>query len=351
MQFLSNTIFLLLAFLSPISHTFALPQSTSTTPEAKEHLPLPVDILYEFPQGTWVENLAVRSNGQVLVTLLSTPDLYQIDPDSKTAPILVHTFSDHLNLVGITETAEDIFYVAAGNYSIVAKENTPGAGDIYEVDITQGPKKAKVTKISHLPNSILLNGLTTLDAQKGLILIADSGAGAVYRLDVKTKEAKVVIQDPTMSPVAPSPIGVNGLKIRNGNLFFTSSSQKLFVKIPINPNGTPAGPAVKLSTDALADDFTLDAKGDAFLAENGANNLAFLGPEGGNVTVLAGAPLQDKTVLAGPSSCQFGRRWSDRKVLYITTTGGLASNATAPGLGGTLSKVDLQGSGYYDEGS
>ena len=68
------------------------------------------------------------------------------------------------------------------------------------------------------------------------------------------------------------------------------------------------------------------------------------------MTVLTGAPLTDKTLLAGPSACRFGRLERDREVLYITTTGGLASNATTPSSGGTLSRVDLGGSGYFDRG-
>ena len=347
MYSISNITLLLLASIFTISHTVALPQTTPTASETRKHLPLPVEIIHEFPQGTWVENLAVRSYGQVLVSLLSTPDLYQIDPSNKTAPILVHSFPEHLGLLGITETTQDIFYLAAGNYSVSAKTNIPGAWNIYEVDITKGPRKVKVTKISDFPNLVLLNGPVTLDASKGLILVGDSGAGAVYRYNVKTNELKMVIKDATMVPVPPLPVGINGIKIRKGNLFFTNASQKLFVKIPINADGTAAGPLMTLSTDSLGDDFALDAEGDAFLAQNGANNLGYLGPEGGNVTILAGAPLQDKHVLAGPASCQFGRLQRDQRVPYITTTGGIASNATAPGLGGTLSKVDLHGSEYY----
>ncbi|KAL8823066.1 MAG: hypothetical protein Q9191_006212 [Dirinaria sp. TL-2023a] len=339
------------AFISTVSHTVALPQITPSPSGARKQAPLPVEIIHEFPQGTWLENLAVRSCGQVLVSVLSTPDLYQIDPSNETSPILVHSFPEHLGLLGITETTRDIFYLAAGNYSVFSKKNVPGAWNIYEVDLTKGPRKAKVAQISNFPDFVLLNGLVTLDASKGLILLGDAGAGAVYRYNVKTNEVKIVIKDPTMNPVPPSPVGINGIKIRKGSLFFTNAGQKIFVKVPINPDGTASGPIETLSTNSLGDDFALDGKGDAFLAQNGANNLGYLGSEGAkNITVLAGAPLQDKHVLAGPSSCQFGRLRSDKKALYITTTGGISSNATAPGLGGTLSKVDLQGSRYYNNG-
>lgn len=69
--------------------------------------PLRVDqvrTVFEFPKGTYVENLAVRANGQVLVTPLTEPNLLLIDPQRRgTLPTLVYTFPEALGLAGITE--------------------------------------------------------------------------------------------------------------------------------------------------------------------------------------------------------------------------------------------------------
>lgn len=345
-----------LALLSISLHS-TIPQTAAHPAAVPKPLPLPVEIIHEFPHNTWVENLAVRSNGKVLVTLITTPDLYQIDPFTpNSAPVLVHHFADHKAVFGITETTTDIFYVATSNYSSAdpTDPNPVGAYDIYEVDIRHGASKAILTKNANLPNARLPNGMTTLRASDGIILIADSFAGLLYRLNTHTKQVAIAIDDPTMKapPTSKTPFGINGIKIRDRFLYFTNSATSSLVKIPISPiDGTATGPAVVLTTNAKgADDFILDRAGDAFIAENNLNNLAFLGPRGGNVTVLTGAPLTDPTVLAGPTACAFGRRHEDRRSLYISTTGGIASGLNVPTLGGTLSRVDLRGTGYYHRG-
>lgn len=88
--------------------------SSSPSPSS----PITTNVIWQFPNETWIENLSVRSNGQILVTLLTTPDLYQVDPLGKTKPILIQRFSNALGLLGITEIEEDVFVVVAGNYTV-----------------------------------------------------------------------------------------------------------------------------------------------------------------------------------------------------------------------------------------
>ena len=352
MKSLTSTLCSLLFSAPFLSTSLALPASDTIAAKTSQTLPLPITIIHEFPPQTWVENLAVKSCGNILVTLLTSPDIYQIDPSQQTSPILVHSFPPYRGLLGIAELEHNIFYVAASNFSLDPAINTTNAWAIFKLDVTNGPTKAQATKIADFPKAGLLNGVTVLNRAAGTILIADSGAGVVYRLNVRTGRADKVIDDPTMKAVGAPPIGVNGLKIRDGNLFFTNGNQGIFVRIPIKSTGEPSGPTVVLSRDIKgADDFILDSAGNEFIAENGQNNLAFLRSTGGNTTILAGAPLEDPTLLAGPSAVAFGRLHSDKKSLYITTTAGLASGANRSDLGGTVSRVDLEGTGYYNKGS
>ena len=350
MKIFSSITLPFLLVTSTIAYSVTYPTTDDAT-SSRKSLPLPVQVVHEFPHGTWVENLAVRSNGKVLVDILTSPDIYQIDPRSKKDPILVHHFSDHLGLLGITETVQDVFYLIAGNYSAALKINPVGAYDVYEVDIRKGAKKAAVTKVANFPQAQLLNGATTVDANNGLILIADSGAGLIYKLNVKTGQISVVLDDPTMKPTAAVPYGINGVHVRDGALYFTNGAQGIFAKFPISADGAATGPVTIISGQGFSDDFCFDAKGDAFFAQNSDNNLGFLGPEGGNLTVLTGAPLTDKTLMAGPTACQFSRLYKNKKTLYITTSGGQNSNASTPTLGAQLTSVNLAGSGYYNRGS
>jgi hypothetical protein len=82
----------------------------------------------QFPNTTWVENLAVRSNGNLLVTLLSAPELFQVDPAGNgQQPQLVHQFSNITSLTGIAEVEKDVFAVAGGNISLATLTSTKGS--------------------------------------------------------------------------------------------------------------------------------------------------------------------------------------------------------------------------------
>jgi hypothetical protein len=52
----------------------------------------PVATLWTFPNETWIENLAVRSNGNVLCTSLNRAAIYQVDPFKHVAETL-HQFA------------------------------------------------------------------------------------------------------------------------------------------------------------------------------------------------------------------------------------------------------------------
>lgn len=46
----------------------------------RHHQDASVRLLHEYPAGTWIENIAVRPSGELLLTLLNTPHLDQLDP-------------------------------------------------------------------------------------------------------------------------------------------------------------------------------------------------------------------------------------------------------------------------------
>ncbi|KAL8748460.1 MAG: hypothetical protein Q9184_007289, partial [Pyrenodesmia sp. 2 TL-2023] len=72
----------------------------------------PVQQIYQFPNNTVVQNLAVRPDGSILTTLVvPTPDLYLIQPNAKKPdPQLLYRFNGSA-LSGITQTSPDVYYV------------------------------------------------------------------------------------------------------------------------------------------------------------------------------------------------------------------------------------------------
>ncbi|MCJ1396358.1 hypothetical protein MMC18_009248 [Xylographa bjoerkii] len=227
--------------------------------------------------------------------------------------------------------APDVFYVVLGNFTISDLEGTPGTYSIWEVDMNtfSGGENgtvitlATVNKITDIPGALTANGLITLNKYENVLLVADSKLRAVWKVNVKTKACEIVIKDPLMDPSSsPGSLGVNGVKVFNGFLYFTNTQAGTFSRIPINADGTPTGPAKVVQTGLItADDFIFDMAGDAYIAQDAANVLTEVSAMG-QVRILVGS--FNNSYLAGATAVQFGRTALDRSVLYVTTNGGQA---------------------------
>ncbi|KAL8700253.1 MAG: hypothetical protein Q9201_005550 [Fulgogasparrea decipioides] len=290
---------------------------------------LPTQQIYQFPNGTHVENLAVRSDGSILVTTITAPELYLIQPSSTHPnPQLIHRFNGSTSVLGITETSPDSFQVGVTNVSTL--KGVPGTGSLWTVTFprrnTAAKNEAKISLTAKLPGVITPNGLVTLNNRK--ILLADSAKGIVLAIDTVTGASNAAITDALLAPTAKFPIGVNGIKLRGHTLYFTSSAQTLFGKVEIDlKTGAARGPASiiahTLPFGAGYDDFALSNKGDAAFLTNGAGNLIErVDLRSGRQSIVAGSI--NSTAIVGPTSAKFGRNGRE-DVLYVTTGGGFLS--------------------------
>lgn len=321
----------------------------------QSELPLPVKIVHQFPLGTWLENLAVRKNGKILTTAVTSPELFQVDDRGDLPPTVVHRFIGASSCTGITELGDDIFYVIAGNFAISTFTPVVGSFAVYEVNLRNynGTSAAPVFKIAQIPGSQLANGITVLSHKRKTLLVGDSIAGVVYRLDIQTGTITKVIDQPLTKGTDPqASTGVNGLVVRDGYLFFVNTNQNLLAKIPINEDGTPKSGAVAtiVNSDVQGpDDFSLAPSGGntvAVIAQNSGNRLGVV--KNGVYTEVAGSNAAKGSVLLGPTAVEFarggGRKGRNNKKVYISTNGGvlqyLSGNFTVPG---TISSVDLSG--------
>ncbi|KAA6415127.1 MAG: hypothetical protein FRX48_01879 [Lasallia pustulata] len=334
LQYISVTLvaFLIsaISFARPAKCAPARSPSSILSRNVARSISASVHDIYDFPKGTWVENLAVRSNGQILVTLLSSPQIYQVNPFQTPSATLVHTFPT-LGCLGITELGNDIFYVATGNLSLSTFTAPPGTFSVWKVDMTSfstsNANSAIVTKVADFPQVVAFNGMTTFN---GFLLIADSGAGAVWSLNVNNGQKSKVISDPLMKPTsAVGPTGVNGIKVRDNTLYFTNTNQAIWAQVALNSDGTAAGSATVVVPNFVAgDDFQFDYIGDALFAGN--NELRARAVTGGSVVTASTDAL-----LVGSTACEFGRTGSDWSSLYVSTNGGingyLTGTFTQPG--------------------
>jgi len=302
--------------------------------------PLATHVVHQFPLPTWIENLAIRSNGQILLTILTKPELYLVDPAHPDKAVLVHTFSEVRILSGIVEVKDDVFYVAGGNVNLETFTSEHGSYKVWEVDLTTFDTdfKANVKEIAHLLGSGLLNGLEFLSTSESTILIADSDIGCVWKVDVNDGKVENLIEVDEMKP-PPTPalqIGINGIKVHDGYLYWSNTGKSLFCRVAIDVDGVALGAPEILETDTLVDDFIFDKKGNTWLTQHALNVVGVVKVGGGVITV---AGKVDQHTVAGCTACQFGRK-KDEHILYVTTSGGLSAPVDGKPEGGKVVAID-----------
>lgn len=296
--------------------------------------------VYEFPYETWVENIAVRDTGELLVTLIDHPELHMVDPFNAINTTVISSFPDALGLLGIAEYQPDQFAVVVGNWSDVTFKTVNGSYSIWTVDLRhvyvhdfQVVRPAIVKKVTDIPEASFLNGLTVLSPEDATVLIADSGLGLVWLLNLNTGEYQIILEDPTMAPAPPLNLGINGIHLHEGFACYTNSVQGLFCRIPIHQNGSRSGVTGVFDTGYFGDDFAFDEFGTAYVTAD-PNNLLFTITWNGNVsTVIGGA---ESLEIEGATAAQFGRTILDRQILYITTNGGIPNPVNGSAVGGKI---------------
>ncbi|PKK53473.1 hypothetical protein CI102_2077 [Trichoderma harzianum] len=266
----------------------------------------PVRTVFQFPPDTFFENLAVRSNGEILTSLLNEPQLFAV---------LVHEFTDSLGFAGIAEYEPDIFAVISGRFNIPTGDVGPGS---WNGNVLSG--SPNVSLIANVASANFLNGITLLSQSEGTFLLSDINAGVVYRLDTQGSYEVVINRTLTNSvPTPPVPLtGVDGLHVHHDGdlktLYFVNAGQGFLASVAINDDGTPAGDieivARPLEPVDTYDDFTFDCDGNIFLVTGS-----------GNGSMIAGNV--NSTAIAEPTSAAFGRGLNDKNVLYVSTAGGM----------------------------
>ncbi|KAF2742498.1 hypothetical protein M011DRAFT_462429 [Sporormia fimetaria CBS 119925] len=301
------------------------------TPSSQYVLPRSaIRIQWEFRKPSWVENIAARANGDLLVTLLSAPGLHKIDPFNAPKQTLVHSFAETpgiTGLLGITELDADVFAFIAGNTS------QPGSYSVWKAEFQNAQSAdASISKITDVPSAGLLNGITTLNPRT--VLIADTNLGNVLRLDTRTGQSQVVIDDASMEG------GINGVKLLGRYLYFTNSVTGKLHKVPINRRTGRATGAVETVASELtdADDFALHEDGTAYVARLSGNVIEKVAPDGTH-EVFAGG--QDSVGMAGPTALTFGRTSQDSNTLYLVTNGGLKHPVNGETVGGRVISITL----------
>ena len=320
--------------LISLSSAISVPQPRSNG------LPLQSHLVHQFPDPTWVENIRVRATGELLLTIITSPDVYYVDPASPSTANLIHKFPQKHAVLGITEVKPDHFYVLGSNFTLTPTLSLgAGTGSIYSIDLSgyipSSNTGAVVSKVADVPKITLGNGMDTLDAKKKLIVIADSIKGAAWVFNVEAGDYSVLLQEPEMvpPPTGGSSLGINGIKVLpkaadEVYVYFDNTAKSLFCRVPVCLSTlSKSGPVEILanftSKGFTTDDFALDEQeGVAYLAcqQNQILRVPLWGGEA--VSVLGGL---NSTVVVGPTSVAVARGEGCDNTIYVTTNGGLLS--------------------------
>ena len=287
-----------------------------------------------FPESYFLENLATRSDGSILVSAVNQGELWYVPVATGGLPV-TPVLLDRLDglPMGIVEAEPDIYYVCTIGDAAIER---------YDLNGWKPGEPVKRERVFTFPTSASgLNGACLL--APGILLIADGTAGLIWRIDLgsgaQAASASVWLRDTSMAAgwelpqvvltphvTIPYP-GVNGVRFAKAtnHLYYTNCAQQRFARIAVDPRTwNPAGAPEMLEGDILsADDFCIDDEGGvAYVSTHVANTIRRVS------LTPTDAPWQDvavgdpfETTLVGPSSLYWAPDAAGC-VAYVTTDGG-----------------------------
>ena len=297
------------------------------SPQAK------LTIVAEFPEHFFLENLAIRADGSMLVTVANRKELWFVPAASETLPVQpLHLFTFEDNACFVVEWQAERFLIG------VADDYDTHRARLYELDLSGWTPGAAVSprQILEFPQPWAgLNGGCMVAPD---VLLAAGMADLIWRVDLDeagAASARVWLRHDSMKnrpgEKKPEQPGSNGVQFdeQHGYLYYTTTSQQLMLRVKVDAATRDAiGLPEFVAGGREWDDFVIDAEaGVAYVTTHRENtiDLVRLAPDGNRAgrTVIAGEPFTD--MLVGPSAGAWGRSPGDKGRLgYFLTDGGTA---------------------------
>jgi hypothetical protein len=312
---------------------------------------LPYTTIATFSPYSFLENIAVRSNGTLLVSNMTSGEIYYLDPHAanpQSTVQTIHSFNSSKPLKAGDSSQYGSGYVAEALvenpgipdvfYTMSGKHRARGSWAIWRLDMRDfdpASAKVEVEKVADVPDAQWLNGATFLPVHN-VLLMAESLQGKLIACHFTTGEVGTWLEDQLLGKMTgrQSWPGVNGVQFFHGRVFMTSSDRGLVLRVAVDNN---TGRCVEGSLEVVAEGFTgddlaFDVRGSMYVATNPAQTVMKLdgigfkenaGDKKGELertTILGG---EEKEETAGPTAVAFGRGEEDREALYVVTTGGI----------------------------
>ncbi|KAH6985397.1 hypothetical protein EDB80DRAFT_756560 [Ilyonectria destructans] len=260
--------------------------------------------------GTWFENLAIRPDGQIIATRMDVPELWLINPITRKGRSLI-TIPGVSGAIGISQQTSNTYIVGAGNVTADPFNFEPGSMKIFLLEFKRGYPNLKL--VTDLPDAMFINGITPWSRTE--VLVSDTVLGAVYQIDISRGSITNVVSDTDFA-------GINGIRVQNGFLYYASTSNQTFFRVPITNDFAIAGSVETILSGVSMDDFALTPDGTAYIATVGLGEVVRVDPDGNTVTVAGAATSLD---IAGGTSARLATSKGYGNTLYVTTNGGLGA--------------------------
>ena len=294
-----------------------------------------------FPPKFFLENLAMRADHSLLVTVLNRGELWYVPPidaPRPVEPVPLFNFPKNgggQNAHGVVEVEPDVFYLGSSNFY------TSGEGYLFRLDLRgwKPGSNAVAELVMQFPKAARgLNGMCLIAPR--VLLVADSFAGLIWRVDLDAEGGRPRVRewltDVSMGyfpgALKPEQPGVNGVRFaaKTNALYYTATAKKLLMRVQVDPQThEAAGKPELIVAGRMGDDFLIDEDAQVlYLATHRQNTIDRVSMEparnSGFTQSIAGDPFTEN--LIGPTSGTWGRGAGEYgRVAYFLTDGGTAS--------------------------
>ncbi len=290
-------------------------------------------IVAEFPEHFFLENMAVRAEGSMLITVQNRKELWFVPTPGETLPVQpLQLYTFEFNTLFVVEWQPERFLLG------VADVYDTHEAKLYEIDLTGWAPGMAITPrlVLEFPKPwVGLNGACFIAPD---VLLAAGMTGLIWRVDLGQNSgasARIWLRHDSMKnrpgEMKPEQPGINGIQFdaSTGYLYYTTTSQQMMLRVKVDPaTHDPADLPAFVAGGREWDDFLIDAAaGVAYVTTHRENTidrvrLAHDGNREGK-TVIAGDPFIE--TLVGPSAGAWSRAPGDNgRVAYFSTDGGTA---------------------------
>ena len=253
------------------------------------------------PSSLPTENICQQADGSIYVTLIDDKKVVRVDSNGK-----VSDFARIPTATGLLGVACGDGEIAVGAFTKtfrgIPKRYSDTGTHIMVYDLA-GVLKKDIIGVK----SAGINGLAP--GGKGIYYGGDSASGTIYRIDTATGTMSPWFKDDRFAPDTDAGAGINGVKAKNGWLYFSGPVMNGLYKIKIGPSGKPQGGLVPVELGIRVDDFDVASDGSVYFPAGG---IFYKVSANGVVTPIA-YPIQ-----GGPSAIVD----NNGKWVYWSTRGG-----------------------------